>query len=475
MKKKKIKRANKHQDESGGKKGKVRRLDALEQINFNAAGVDIGDAEIVAAVPAGRDEVGVRSFRTFTCDLYEIAKWFKECGIETVAMESTGIYWINLYELLESEGFEVYLVDSRKTKNVSGRKSDVDDSEWIYQLHTYGLLPKCYRPQADIRKIRDVVRHRESLIKSRVNHVNRMQKALQCMNIKLTNVISDITGTTGMKIIRAILSGERDAHVLATHRDPHCKRSYEEIVKSLEGHFQEEHLFSLKQEIDLYDCFTQKMKETDEFIKALYGRVESAVNLEEKPLKPAPSAKKKKSKNTPDFDLRTQLYRIIGVDLTAIDGLNAVAVQTFISHTGVTFSAWPTNNHLVSWLSLCPNNDISGGKIIYSWMKRSKNSAAQALRVSAMSLANSKSALGAYYRRMRARHGPQTAVTATAAKLARIIYHMVTKKEQYRDPGANYYEQRYKDRYLNNIKRRAASLGFKLVPNEKQKEKNIDK
>lgn len=297
--KKKKKRTNNHQCQSEGQKGqkaKVKRLDALEQINFNAAGVDIGDAEIVAAVPVGRDEVGIKTFNTFTCDLYEIAKWFKQCKIETVAMESTGIYWINLYELLESEGFEVYLVDSRKTKNVSGRKSDVDDSEWVYQLHTYGLLPKCYRPQADIRKIRDMVRHRESLIKSRVDHVNRMQKALQCMNIKLTNVISDITGTTGMKIIRAILSGERDAHVLAKHRDPHCKRSYEDIVKSLEGHFQEEHLFSLKQELELYDYYTQKLQETDEFVETLYGCVGSAVDIKEKPLKPAPQAKKKSPK-----------------------------------------------------------------------------------------------------------------------------------------------------------------------------------
>lgn len=470
MNKKKIKKINKNQN----KNATVKRLDAFKQINYNAAGVDIGDAEIVAAVPVGRDEVGIKTFGTFTSDLNEIAKWFKQCQIETVAMESTGVYWINLYELLESEGFKVHLVDSRKTKNVSGRKSDTDDSEWIYQLHTYGLLPKCYRPQADIRKIRDVVRHRDSLIKSRVDHVNRMQKALQCMNIKLTNVLSDITGTTGMAIIRDIVSGERDAHVLAQHRDPHCKRSYEEIVKSLEGHFQEEHLFSLKQELDLYDFFTQKMQETDEFIKTLYSQVESAVDIAEKPLKPAPQAKKKKSKNTPNFDLRTELYRIIGLDLTTIDGLNATALQTFITHTGVTFSAWPTSNKFVSWLSLCPNNDITGGKIIYSWMKRSKNAAAQVLRVSAMSLANSKSALGAFYRRMRAKHGPQTATTATAAKLARIIYAMVTKREEYRDLGSDYYEQRYKDRRLKNIKRKAASLGFKLVPDEKQKEKSID-
>jgi transposase len=451
-------------------KERVKRVDALEQINFDAAGVDIGDTEILATVPVGRDEVGIRTFGTFTCDLYEIVRWFTRCGIKTVAMESTGVYWINLYDLLESKGFEVYLVDSRRTKNVSGRKSDVDDSEWIYQLHTYGLLPKCYRPPADIRKIRDMVRHRESLTKSRVTHINRMQKSLQCMNIKLTNVLSDITGTTGMAILREIVSGERDAEVLARYRDPRCKKSQEEIIKSLAGHYQEPHLFTLKQELEFYDYFTLKIKETDEFIETLYNQIESQIDLEEKPLQPA-LRKKKKPKNSPDFDLRTTLYRIIGVDLTAIDGLNALSVQTFISHTGVTLESFPTDNNLISWLSLCPNNDISGGKVLSSWVKKSKNSAAQALRVGAMSLGNSNSALGAYFRRMKAREGVSTAVTATAAKMGRIIYAMIKKKEEYRDLGADYYDKKFKEKYVKNLKRKASYMGFTLVPKGKKSQK----
>jgi transposase len=448
-------------------KERVKKLDALEQINYDAAGVDIGDREIVAAVPVGRDEVGIRTFGTFTRDLCEISEWFKKCTIKTVAMESTGVYWINLYELLESKGFEVYLVDSRRTKNVSGRKSDVDDSEWIYQLHTYGLLPKCYRPPEDIRKIRDMVRHRDNLIKSRVNHINRMQKSLQCMNIKLTNVLSNIVGVTGLKIIRAIVSGERSAEVLSQHRDPHCKKSKEEIIKSLEGHFQEGYLFSLRQDLETYDYFTQKIKETDDFIEKMYHQIKSQVDPGKKPLG-APPRKKKKSPNSPDFDLRSHLYRIIGVDLTAIDGLNATAVQTIITHTGVTLDAWPTDKNFISWLSLCPNNDISGGKVISSWTKRSKNAAAQALRIGAMSVGNSKSALGAYFRRIKAREGVATAVTATAAKMGRIIYAMIKKKEEYRDIGEDYYEKKYKEKYLSNLKRRASWLGYTLVTKDEK-------
>jgi transposase len=249
---------------------KRKRLDPLERLNFDAGGVDIGASLIVATVPVGRDEIGIRSFGTFTRDLLEIRDWFKSCKVKTVAMESTGVYWINLFEILESAGFDVFLVDSRKTKNVSGRKSDVDDSEWIFQLHTYGLLPKCFRPPEDLRKIRDMVRARETLIQTRSTHINRMHKALTCMNLKLSNVITDISGTTGMSIIREIVAGERDACVLAKHRDPRCKSSEEEIIKSLEGNYQDVHLFLLKQELGMYDYLGQNLIEVDKFIETLY-------------------------------------------------------------------------------------------------------------------------------------------------------------------------------------------------------------
>ncbi len=442
---------------------KTKRLDTLERINFNAAGVDIGASEIVAAVPAGRDEIGIRSFGTFTRDLQEICQWFRKCEVQTVAMESTGVYWLNLFELLESYGFEVYLVDSRKTKNVSGRKSDVDDSEWIHQLHTYGLLPKCFRPPEDIRKLREMVRFRETLITDRTTHIHRMQKALICMNLKLCNVISDITGTTGMAIIRDIVAGKRDALSLAKHRNRRCKNSEEELVKSLEGNYQDQYLFILKQELKTYDYLGDQIKEIDEYIETLYGKIESKVDVKKNPLGELPSKKKKKSKNSPDFDLRSQLYRIVGVDLTAIDGLNESSVQIIISHIGVDMSRWPSHKEFVSWLNLCPNNEITGGKVFSSRTKRSRNGASQALRVAAMSLAKNNSALGAHYRRMKAKHDAATAVISTAAKIARIIYTMISKQEEYRDVGSDYYEKKNLNKVIKSLKRRAANLGFELV------------
>ena len=447
---------------------KRKRLDPLERINFDAGGVDIGASLIVATVPVGRDEIGIRNFGTFTRDLLEIRDWFKSCKVKTVAMESTGVYWINLFEILESAGFDVFLVDSRKTKNVSGRKSDVDDSEWIYQLHTYGLLPKCFRPPEDLRKIRDMVRARESIIQTRSTHVNRMHKALTCMNLKLSNVITDISGTTGMAIIRAIVAGERDACVLSKHRDPRCKSSEEEIIKSLEGNYQDVHLFLLKQELEMYDYLGQKLLEVDKFIETLYGKIESQVDVEEKPLGEQEKKKKKRNKNAPDFDLRSQLYRITGVDLTAIDGLNASSVQTIIAHTGVNMSRWPSHKEFVSWLRLCPNNDITGGRVISSRTKKSSNGASQALRVAAMSLEKNNSALGAYYRRMKAKHDAQTAIIASAAKIARIIYAMVSKKTEYRDVGSDDYEKKDFKKILKNLKYRASKLGFDLVLKEAQ-------
>ncbi len=445
------------------RKEKTKRLDVLERINHDAAGVDIGDTEIVATVPAGRDEIGIRSFGTFTCDLHEICEWFKKCAVKTVAMESTGVYWLNLFELLESKGFEVYLVDSRKTRNVSGRKSDVDDSEWIHQLHTYGLLPKCFRPPENIRKLRDMVRFRETLVVDRSTHIQRMQKALICMNLKLDNVITDITGTTGMAIIRDIVAGTRDAQVLARHRNRHCKSSEEEIVKSLEGNYQEQYLFMLKQELKTYDYLGEQMKEIDKYIETLYAEINSKVDVKEKPLCTLPASKKKKSKNSPDFDLRSQLYRVAGVDLTAIDGLSESSVQTIISHIGVDMYRWPSHKEFVSWLSLCPNNEITGGKVFSSRTRRSKNGASQALRLAAMSVSKSNSALGAHYRRMKAKHDAQTAVISTAAKIARIIYTMIKNQEAYRDVGIDYYEKKNLNKVIKSLKRKAANLGFELV------------
>jgi len=442
------------------------KLEALGQINLNAAGLDIGDDEIYAAVPEGRDKESVRVFQTFTRDLYTLANWLEACGVDTVAMESTGVYWIPTYEILEERGFEVYLVNARHIKNVPGKKTDILDSQWIQQLHTYGLLRASFRPPEDICALRALVRHRGSLIRSCTSEIQRMQKALQQMNVKLTNVISDITGVTGMKIIRDIVDGERDPHKLAQHRDFRCAKSKTEIAKSLEGNYKPEHVFALKQALEAYDFYQQQIKNCDVEIEKHYAAFEPKVDVAEKPLQPRKRKRTKPEGNEPDFNLRLYLYQMAGVDLTQIDGINALTVQKVLSETGVDMSKWPTVKHFTSWLSVCPHNDKTGGKVIKSGTKKSQNRAAAALRMSAQSLAHSNSALGGYYRGMRARLGAPEAVTATAHKLARIIYAMLKNQTEYRDPGEGHYEEQARQRAIKNLKRKATKLGFALVPTE---------
>lgn len=442
----------------------VSKLEALKQINLDAAGLDIGDAEIYVAVPEGRDSVSVRVFQTFTRDLYALADWLTTCGVKTVAMESTGVYWIPIYEILEKRGFEVYLVNARHVKNVPGRKTDILDCQWIQQLHTYGLLRASFRPPEDICALRALVRHRDTMIRSSVAEVQRMQKALQQMNVKLTNVLSDITGVTGMSIIRDILAGERDSHKLAAHRDFRCKKSQDEIAKSLEGNYKPEHIFVLKQSLQARDFYQNQIKVCDVEIKEKYTAFEPKIDASEHPLIPGKHAKPRG--NEPDFDLRLYLYQMAGVDLTRINGISVLTVQKVLSETGVDMSAWPTSKHFASWLSLCPHNDKTGGKIIRSKTKKSQNRAAAALRIAATSLLHSKSALGGYYRSMRARLGKPEAVTATAHKLARIIYAMLKNQTEYQDPGEGYYEGQARQRAINNLKRKAKKLGFELVSNQ---------
>ena len=403
----------------GKRQKKVIEIDALEQINLNAAGVDIGAEEIYAAVPKGRDEESVRSFLTFTEDLHQLADWLAACGVETVAMESTGVYWIPIYEILESRGFEVYLVNARHIKNVSGRKSDVLDCQWIQQLHTYGLLQPSFRPPEQICAIRSLVRHRDMLIKYRSAHIQHMQKALTVMNVRLTNVLSDITGVTGMKIIRSIVAGERNPHVLASYRHGTCARSEEEIAKSLEGHYKREHLFALKQALELYDFYEQQLCDCDLELEALYQEFD----LPDEPGTPPPGPRKsKRRKNQPHFDLAQSLYRMTGVDLTRVDGLDSLTVQDILSEIGTDMDPWPTVKHFASWLRLSPNNKVTGGKVMQRGTLPSQNRANTAFRLAAQSLARSDCALGAFYRRIRARHGAPKAITATAHKLARIVY-----------------------------------------------------
>jgi len=442
----------------------IPKLDSLKQLNLNAAGLDIGAEEIYACVPEGRDSQSVRVFSAFTIDLYALADWLQTCGVDTVAMESTGIYWIPIYEILEERGFEVFLVNARQIKNVSGRKTDILDSQWIQQLHTYGLLRASFRPSEDICALRSLVRHRDNLIRYRSAHIQHMQKALNVMNLKLTNVVSDITGITGLKIIRDIVAGEHDPKTLAHHRDFRCKKSQDEIAESLQGNYRAEHIFELRQALELFDFYNQKIKACDAEIEGLYAAFEPQVDIVEKPLPPKKQKHHKPRGNEPYFDLHTYLYQMTGVDLTQIDGINALTAQTIVSEIGLDMSKWKSVKHFSSWLGLSPNNQITGGKVIRRSTKRTTNRAAQALRMSALALTHSDSALGVFYRRMRAKHGAPKAITATAHKLARIIYFMLKRREEYVDPGASYYQEKYRERVVNNLERKADKLGYKLIP-----------
>jgi transposase len=438
-----------------------KQFDVLTQINLNAAGIDIGAEEIYVAVPAGRDTQSVRTFGAFTEDLRAICQWLHSCNVETVAMEATGIYWIPLYEMLECEGFKVNLINARHIKNVSGRKSDVIDCQWIQQLHTYGLLQASFRPTDDICVLRSLVRHRDMLLKYRASHIQHMQKALEMMNLKLTNVISDITGVTGMEIIRAIIDGEHNPSILAQFRDGRCKKSKEEIAKSLEGNYRSEHLFVLQQAVELYDFYGEQIQVCDRQLEARYNQFE----LPEQPGTPAPELHKpKRSKNHPSFELSQSLYRMTGVDLTQIDGIEALSVQTILTEVGTDMNKWPTVKHFTSWLGVSPNNKITGGEVKSRSTKKTKNRANTAFRRAAQSLSRSQSASGAFYRRIRSKHGAPVAITATAHRLARIFYFMLLRREPYRDIGADYYDKQHKAKSIRNLQRRAALLGLRLEP-----------
>ena len=426
----------------------------LEQINLYAAGIDIGSEHHYVAVSEGLDDEPVRNFSCFTGDLEKMADWIVRIGIQTVAMESTGIYWIPAFEILEERGLKVLLVNARHVKNVSGRKTDVLDCQWLQQLHTYGLLEGAFRPEDDIVGFRAYVRQRGTLVRYASSHIQHMQKAMRQMNLLLDNVVTDITEKTGMAIIRAILNGQRNPEQLSDYRDRRCKKSVQEIARSLHGHYRDEHLFALRQSVELYDIYIMKIQACDEAIeqqlKRLEGRRYSTQLTKGKGSKPA---------NTPAFNVRNELYRMSGVDITRIDGISEITALKVLSETGVDMMRWKSQKHFASWLGLSPGNKVSGGKILNSKTKRTTNRAAAALRMAAFTLSNSKSALGAYYRRMRSRHGSPKAITATAHKLARLIYSMLTNGTEYVDQGQDYYERQYQDRVLKNLKRTAKKWG----------------
>ena len=434
----------------------------LKQVNLFAAGIDIGSRSHFVAVPGELDEEPVREFAGFTSDLHQLADWLVKIGIQTVAMESTGVYWIPVYEILEARGLEVLLVDARHVKNVPGRKTDVLDCQWLQQLHTYGLLRGAFRPQDDMVALRAYLRQREGLIASASDSIRHMQKALRQMNLLLDNVVSDITGMTGLAIIRAILAGERDAQQLAKLRDKRCRNDERTIASSLEGHYREEHLFALAQAVERYDFYQQQVAACERAIEQHMRQIEGDNDTD---LDVPPASKPKgHSKNGFDFDVRSELYRLTGVDLTEINGMSENNVLTIISETGTDMNAWPSEKHFASWLSLSPGNKITGGKRLSGKTRPSANRAAGAFRLAAYSLANSKTALGAFYRRLRNRLGAPKAITATAHKLARLFYHLLKTQTPFVDVGQDYYEQPYRARATRNLKKRAAALGYQLIP-----------
>ena len=437
------------------KAGKART--ALTITHPNAAGVDIGSAAHYVAVPPDRDDEPVREFPSFTADLNALADWLTACGVDTVAMESTGVYWIPLFELLESRGFTVLLVNARHVKNVSGRKSDVLDCQWLQQLMTYGLLRGAFRPTDEVCALRALWRQRTMLLKSQGRHVQHMQKALTQMNIQLCNVISDVVGETGQKILRAIVAGERDGQALAALKNARIRASREQIAKSLQGNWRPEHLFALKQALAAFDFIGTQLTECDQEIEQQLKSLQIHEN------EPAPGKRRGRARNAPKFDLRSQMFKVCGVDLTRIDGIDVTTALAVISEIGTDLSRFPTVKHFTCWLGLCPGTKITGGKIMSGKTKRCANRAAQALRLAAAALRSSQSALGAYFRRMCARMDKPKAVTAAAHKLARLIYTMLTKGEEYTDQGQEYYEERYRQRVLRQLTLRAEKLGLKLI------------
>lgn len=434
------------------------RKQVFELMHPNAAGIDIGSASHFVAVPADRDEQPVREFKSFTEDLIAMADWLECCGIETIAMESTGVYWIPAFELLESRGFTVFLVNARHVKNVSGRKSDVLDCQWLQQLMSFGLLCGAFRPGEDICVLRALSRQRDMLIDCQARPVQHMQKALTQMNLQLGNVITDIVGKTGQQIIRAIVAGERDPVTLAAFRDRRIHASEAEIAKSLHGTWRDEHLFALAQALRLFDTYQERIGECDERLAQALAKLARHDEL------PEPNKRKGRAKNAPSFDVRTALFQACGVDLTRIDAIDVSTALKIAAEVGPDLAKFKTVKHFCSWLGLCPGTRISGGKRLSGTTKRCANRLAQALKLAATGLLRSQSALGAYFRRMAGRMDKPKAIKAAAHKLARLIYIMLTKGTEYVDRGQDYYEQQYRQRVLANLQRKAAALGLKLVP-----------
>lgn len=434
--------------------------DAAVVINPGAAAIDIGSTMHMAAINPNADDNPVRAFGTFTGDLHDMARWFKASGVTSVAMESTGVYWIPAYEVLEQHGFHVILVNARYAKNVPGRKTDVSDAAWLQRLHSFGLLRGSFRPEAGVATLRAYLRQRERLIEYGAAHIQHMQKALMEMNVQLHHVVSDITGVTGMRIIRAIVAGERDPGILAQMRDVRCHASVEKICAALSGNWRDEHVFTLSQSLALYDFYQSKILECDRELEVALKALGMGTGHDIRQLPKAHTTTKQV--NAPDFEVRSALYRVMGVDLTQNHGIGPSLALKLVGECGTDLAAWPSSNHFTSWLCLAPGNKISGGKLLSSKTRRSSSRAAALLRLAATTIGRSDTALGAFYRRLSARAGKAKAVTATARKIAVLFYNSLRYGMAYHDPGATHYEERYRNRVIGNLQRRAKTFGFTL-------------
>jgi transposase len=437
---------------------KIKEAMKLEVVHPDAAGVDVGGSSHHVAIRGDAPGRTVREFGSYTKDLHEMADWLLSSGVRIVALESTGVYWIPVYEVLERRGLEVLLVHARHVKGVSGRKSDVLDCQWLQRLLSYGLLRGAFRPQDQMCELPELNRLRSRLLRDQSRSVQHMQKALTMMNVQLTNAISDVAGVTGQKIVRAIVAGERDPQELASYRDARIKASEEEIAASLQGNWRAEHLLALKVSLATFDFCSQQIEQCE-------VEVERAMKvLQRFTQEPEKGKKRSKAKNAPKFDVRERLFKMCGVDLTRINGIDVSTAMTIVSEVGTDMSRFPSDKHFASWLGLCPGTNISGGKRLGAASKHSANRATQALKQAAAALRTSQSALGEYFRTLCGRMDKAKAVTAAAHKLARLIYAMLTKGQEYTDQGQLYYEERYRERAVRQLQRRANKLGMLVVP-----------
>jgi transposase len=440
-------------------------LEPMPIVYPNAAGLDIGSTEIMVAIPPDREGETVCGFGTYTPDLKALANWLTENQVTHVAMESTGVYWIPIYELLEESGFDVIVVNARHIKCPPGRKSDVQDCQWIQRLHSYGMLSGSFRPGADMCTLRAYLRHRDNLIEDRAKHIQYMQKALLQMNIQLGQVVSDLTGKTGLAILRAIVDGEHTPVVLAQLRHGRCEHSESDLVKALSGHYREEHLFILKQALAMYDSFSERLLECDQAIERFLEEIMPELPDDFPPVPPDPKPNSH-CKNAPSYDARTAMYNLAQVDLIALPGMNENLLQKILSEVGLDMSRFPSAKHFCSWLGLAPHNAISGGRVLYSHTLNTHNRAGQAFRMAAQAVSRGKTVYGEFYRRVRSRSGAKEAIVATAHKIARTFYYMLKRHQPFQGLDLDTYLEEQRQKEIHRLQSKAAKLGFSLQPSD---------